>query len=71
MTYPSADHSLDQHNALHYPASSNGSIGSFWKEKRRRRLEEEAWVNSLTDKQREELANEERQRNQTNYLYNE
>jgi len=71
MKLPSNDHSLDQHNQLHYPSSSDGSIGSFWKEKQRRRLEEEAWINSLTDKQREELANEERRRNQTNYLYNE
>ena len=71
MKLPSNDHSLNQHAAENYPSSSDGGIGSFWKEKQRRRLEEEAWVNSLTDKQREELANEERQRNLTNYLYNE
>jgi hypothetical protein len=70
MTYPSADHSLNQHAAENYPSSSDGSIGSFWKEKQRRRIEEEAWINSLTDKQREVLANEAKQREEEYYLYN-
>lgn len=70
MKLQSNDHSLNQHDQLHYPASSNGSIGSFWKEKKRIREEEEAWWNSKTQAERDEIIARTKQRELDNYLYN-
>ena len=71
MTYPSADHSLNQHAAENYPTTSEGSIGSFWKEKKRIREEEEAWWNSKTQAERDEIIARTKAHEQSNYLYNE
>ena len=70
MTYPSADHSIEAHDQIHYPASSNGSIGSFWQEKKRIREEEEAWWNSKTQAERDEIIARTKQMELDNYLYN-
>ena len=71
MTYPSADHSLNQHAAENYPSTSGGSIGSFWKEKKRIREEEELWWNSKTQAERDEIIARTKASEQSNYLYNE
>lgn len=71
MRLPSNDHSIDQHNQLHYPASSGGSIGSFWQEKKRIREDEDKWWNSKTQAERDEIIARTKAYEQSNYLYNE
>ena len=55
MTYPSNDHSIDEHNAMHYPSSSGGGVGSFWAEKKASREDDERWWNSKTPEQRKAI----------------
>lgn len=70
MKLPSNDHTLEQHAAEHYPASTSGGVGSFWKEKQAERIAEEKWWNSKTQAERDEIIARTKQRELDNYLYN-
>lgn len=52
MKLPSNNHSIEQHAAEHYPASSSGGVGSFWEQKRADRIAEEKWWNGLSEERK-------------------
>lgn len=55
MKLPSNDHTLEQHAAEHYPASTSGGVGSFWKEKQAERIAEEKWWASLSEERKKAI----------------
>lgn len=71
LKIPSNDYSIECHNRENYPSTSEGSIGSFWKEKKRIREEEDKWWNSKTQAERDEIIVRTKAHEQSNYLYNE
>lgn len=68
MKLPSNNHSIDQHAAEHYPASSSGGVGSFWKEKQAERIAEEKWWASLSEERKKAILGME-QKNDDYYLH--
>ena len=70
LKIPSNDYSIECHNRENYPSTSEGSIGSFWKEKKRIREEEDKWWNSKTQAERDEIIVRTKERELDNYLYN-